>query len=83
MPCTPDYCDIHDYPVAPAFCNMAWNNARVQRSNLYAPTLEDIDERIKKHADALYFDLRDKERPAETPELKKPESSSGFRGLDI
>jgi hypothetical protein len=36
MPCTPSYCDIHDYPVAGPWCAMSWHTSRAPARDVEA-----------------------------------------------
>lgn len=83
MPCTPSYCDIHDYPVASPWCNYAWNNTA--RRDPPGLTLEQVQRKIDKSADEIYEELR--HELSETPRFNRPEPATSakrtFRGVDV
>ena len=44
MPCTPSYCDLHDFAVAAPWCAMAWANR--ERDTQHYPTMDDVRREI-------------------------------------
>lgn len=84
MPCTPSYCDLHDYAVSPSWCNYAYANApRVERPP--AIPIEQIKLLIREATDEVYEELRDeisKNTRYNRPETSKPQQKT-FKGVDV
>ena len=84
MPCTPSYCDLHDYAVSPLWCNHAYANApRGQQPP--SVSLDQVKLLIREANDEVYEDLRDeisnKNRYSRT-ESPRPQQKT-FKGADV
>ena len=86
MPCTPSYCDLHDYAVSPSWCNYAYANApRVEQPP--AISIEQIKLLIREASDEVIEELRDEisnnnRYPRTVSPTPRPQSGA-FKGVDV
>ena len=83
MPCTPSYCDLHDYPVSGPWCNYAYTNKpRSEQSPQI--NIDSIKLLIREATDEVYEELRDE--ISNNNRYNRPESTRTtqrtFRGVD-
>ena len=78
MPCTPSYCDLHDFAVAAPWCAMAWANR--ERDTQHYPTMDDVRREI---ANAMEDIPEEKPVKKYTPREPRREPDRPFRGIKI
>ena len=84
MPCTPSYCDDHDFQVAAPWCRYKWALAREAEQSV---TIETVRREIWQAIDEVHDELRNdlqvsrlKKRPFQTQ--PKPEDKP-FKGFNV
>jgi hypothetical protein len=85
MQCTPSYCDLHDYLVAPGWCKHAW---AIEREKQETITKDDVRREVWRAIDEVHEELRQdlnvsrlRKRPQR--HLPPPADEKKFKGFSV